>query len=70
MPKLRVREIAEQQGLNASKLSRRADLSQPVVYGIWNNPYAVCTTVTLEKLAKALGVSIGELFEVSDEGKN
>ncbi len=63
MVRLRVREIAEQKGISRGKLSRLSDLSYPTVRDIWNDPYRDVSVSTLEKLAKALGVSTAELIE-------
>ena len=63
MVRLRVREIAEQKSISRGKLSRLSDLSYPTVRDIWNDPYRDVSVSTLEKLAKALGVSTAELIE-------
>lgn len=66
MPRLRVREIAEAQGLDASKLSRRADLAYRTVLMLWNDPYRDVNLSTLAKLARALNVSVTDLLENGD----
>lgn len=63
MVRLRVKEIAEQKGFNQSSLSRAADISFNTVKRIYRDPYKEVTTTTLERLAKALGVSIADLIE-------
>lgn len=70
MARLKIKEIAESQGLNASQLARRADMSLPPIYRIWNDPHATITTATLTRLAKALGVSIHDLIDDNDEETN
>jgi len=40
-----------------------SDLSYPTIRDIWNDPYRDVSVSTLEKLAKALGVSTAELIE-------
>ena len=68
MVRLRVREIAEQKGISMGKLSRSADLSYRTIKLIYKNPYRDVALSTLEKLAKALGISTAELIEdVPDE---
>ncbi len=70
MVRLRVREIAEQKRISMSKLSRTADVNYKTIQAIWRNPYQGVNTKTLERLAKALGVSTAELIEdVPDEKK-
>jgi len=61
--RLRVKEIAKQKGFSMGKLQRDADVAYNTVKRMYKNPYHVITTETLGKLAKALGVSLGELVE-------
>jgi transcriptional regulator with XRE-family HTH domain len=67
--KFRVRKLAEEQGLDAAKLSRRADLNYNTVSVFWGdeednspNPRAK----TLAAIAKALGVPVRDL--IAEEG--
>jgi DNA-binding Xre family transcriptional regulator len=63
-----VKEVARQKGFSMGKLQRNADVAYNTVKRMYKNPYHVITTETLGKLAKALGVSPGELIEeVPDE---
>jgi DNA-binding Xre family transcriptional regulator len=61
--RLRVKEIAKAKGFSMGKLQRDADVAYNTVKRIFKDPYYVTTTETLGKLAKALGVSPGELLE-------
>ncbi|GHO44567.1 helix-turn-helix domain-containing protein [Ktedonospora formicarum] len=61
--RLRVKEIAEAQGISTAKLARKADLDNRTVYRIVRDPFAEITTVTLGRLADALGVSVKDLVE-------
>jgi DNA-binding Xre family transcriptional regulator len=54
MIRLRVRELAEAQGLNISQLSRKCDIDLRTMRAIWRNPERVITTVILNRLAKGL----------------
>lgn len=63
MVRLRIKEIAEQKGFNQSSLSRAADISFNTVKRIYRDPYKEVTITTLERIAKALGVSIADLIE-------
>lgn len=69
MRRLRIKELAEQRGITQSKLMRMADLNMKTVQGLYREPYRINVAyLTLEKIAKALDVSIDELFEeVEDE---
>jgi DNA-binding Xre family transcriptional regulator len=60
---LKVKEVAESKGFNMSSLSRASDVSFLTVKRIWREPYRGVNTTTLERLAKALDVSVAELFE-------
>jgi len=61
--RLRVKEIAKEKGFSMGKLQRDADVAYNTVKRIFKDPYYITTTETLGKLAKALGVSPGELIE-------
>ncbi len=68
MLRLKVKELAEEKGMNMSSLSRASDVSFNTVKRIWKNPYHETNTHILERIAKALGVSTAELLEdVPDE---
>lgn len=69
MRRLRIKELAEQRGMTQSKLMRMADLNMKTVQGLYREPYRINVAyLTLEKVARALGVSINDLFEeVEDE---
>jgi len=68
MIRLKVREIAEQQGFNMSRLARRADIDLKTLQRIWHDPTKEISTSTLDKLAKALNVPASELVEtIQDE---
>jgi DNA-binding Xre family transcriptional regulator len=64
MIKLRVKEEAEKQGLNMSQLARKADIDQRTLRRIYRDPTQEISTLVLDKLATALGVSPGDLIEV------
>jgi DNA-binding Xre family transcriptional regulator len=63
MVRLRIREVAEQKGMSMSKLSRIADVNYKTIQHVWRDPYQGINTKTLERIAKALEVSTGELIE-------
>lgn len=64
MRRLRVKELAEQRGITQSKLMRMADLNMKTVQGLYREPYRINVAyLTLEKISKALDVSIDDLFE-------
>jgi DNA-binding Xre family transcriptional regulator len=69
MLRLRVKEIAQQQGLGQGKLARMADMDIKTLTRIYKNPYSEVSSVTLEKLARALSVSVADLIEEVDGTK-
>ena len=66
--RLRVKEVAKEKGFSMGKLQRDADVAYNTVKRMFKDPYYITTTETLGKLARALGVSPGDLIEeVADE---
>ena len=63
MIRLRVKEVASQKGISMTRLSRLADTNYKTIKAIFDNPYREVTTTTLDKLAKALEVSVTDLIE-------
>jgi DNA-binding Xre family transcriptional regulator len=70
MIRLKVREEAEKQGLNMAQLARKADIDQRTLRRIYRDPTQEISTVVLDKLARALGVSPSDLLEVVDRKNN
>jgi DNA-binding Xre family transcriptional regulator len=69
--RLRVKEVAKEKGFSMGKLQRDADVAYNTVKRMFKDPYYITTTETLGKLARALGVSPGELIEeVPDKTHN
>ncbi len=67
MIRYRVKEIAEQKGFNQSSLAREARIGFSTVKRIFRDPYREIPMSILEKIAKALEVSVHDLFvEVSN----
>lgn len=58
-----VRKIRQKRVISQDRLSKEADLALNTIVKIetWESPNP--TAETLEKIAKALGVSVAELFE-------
>lgn len=75
MPRLKVREIAESQGLNMSQLQRRSGVTMPSVRRYWYNtkdgkvegrPLSEVNLVVLAAIAGVLGVKSRDLFTDED----
>lgn len=62
----RVREIREQSGMSQEELAYKAGVCRATISAIENNPHKKPTVRTLEKLAKALGVSLDRIFFAQD----
>ncbi len=62
MTYLRVRELAEAQGLNITTLARKAELSYTTAHALWHDRTDQLNRKTLDRLARALGVQVSELF--------
>jgi DNA-binding Xre family transcriptional regulator len=60
--RLRVKELAEARGLNITTLARKAELSYRPAWMIWHDKVSQLDFRTLERLAGALDVNIGDLF--------
>lgn len=59
---LRIKDLLKEKGVTAKELAERIGISQPAMsFAINGNP----TVETLEKIAKALGVTIPDLFDTS-----
>ncbi len=71
MLRLRVKEIAEEKGFNQSSLARESGVGFTTIKRLFRNSYRETSLTVLEKVAKALGVSIHDLIEeLSDDGNN
>ncbi len=69
MTYLRVRELAEAQGLNITTLSRRAELAYTTTHNLWHGDVAQLNIKTLDRVARALGVRVSDLFGGDPEGE-
>jgi DNA-binding Xre family transcriptional regulator len=66
---LRVKELAEEQGLSKSLLQRRSGVTMPTLKLYWDNKMQSVHLVSIERLAHALGVGPLELLVVEKEEK-
>jgi DNA-binding Xre family transcriptional regulator len=63
MIRLKIEEIAKAKGVSMRQLSKRSGLVYNTIRLIYRDSYRPLSTVTLDKLAKALGVDASELIE-------
>ncbi|GCE18980.1 helix-turn-helix domain-containing protein [Dictyobacter kobayashii] len=66
MVRLRIKELAEAQGLNKSQLQLKSGVTLPLLTRYWNNNTTEVKLDALQKIANALGVKTGELFAEND----
>jgi len=67
--RLRIKDIAEKQRLNRSQLQMRAGVTMPLLSRYWHNQTESVNLPALGKIARALGVSVRELFADNEEGR-
>ena len=67
MVRLRIKEIAEEKGVNMAKLSRLADVGYTTVQVLFHDPFHDVSLYVLTRIAKALNVSICDLIEETDD---
>ena len=60
--RLAIKDIAEKQGINQSRLQIKAGVTLPLLSRYWNNKTESVTLDALDRIAKALGVKPGELL--------
>ena len=60
--KNRVKEEREIQGMSQEQLSNKAEVSRTIISELENGKTDVITNVTLEKIAKALGKKVTDIF--------
>lgn len=60
--KNRVKEERELQGLSQEQLSNKSEVSRTIISELENGKTDVITNVTLEKIAKALGKKVIDIF--------
>jgi DNA-binding Xre family transcriptional regulator len=67
MVRLKIKEIAQAQDINMSKLSRKSDVSYATIQALFHNPRHDVSLYILERIAKALDVSICDLLDEQEE---
>ncbi len=69
MIRLEIKEEAEKQGYNMSRLARKADIDLKTVQRVWHDPTKEISTSTLDKVATALGLPATDLLETIENEK-
>jgi transcriptional regulator with XRE-family HTH domain len=63
MLRLKVKEIAEEQGISMHKLSQISQVSYNIIKDIFKNPTRTVNSDTINRIAKALGIPVTDLIE-------
>ena len=63
MLRLRVKEVAQEKHMSMHKLSLKSEVSYHVIRGIFNDPFKIINTDTLNRIAEALEVPVTEIIE-------
>jgi transcriptional regulator with XRE-family HTH domain len=58
-----IRRIRQEKGMSQDRLSKKADLALNTIVKVETGKNPNPTVETLKKIAKALGVSVGDLFK-------
>ena len=66
MARLIIKELAEQKGISQSLLQRTAGVTMPMLRRYWTNDTDSVHLASMDKIAKALGVQVRDLFAVDD----
>jgi DNA-binding Xre family transcriptional regulator len=67
--RLRIKEVAEAQGLNRNQLQLKSGVTLPLLTRYWNNNTTEVKLEALEKIARALGVQPGDLIVFDNEAE-
>lgn len=70
MTRLRIKEVATAKGIKQSRLQIIAELTPASLSRYWLNKTTSVDLRIIGKIAKALGVEPGELFEADEEGES
>lgn len=60
--KLDIKRIRKEKGISQEELAEKSGVSRPTISNLENNPDAVTTTDTLQKIALALDVNVSDFL--------
>jgi transcriptional regulator with XRE-family HTH domain len=63
MIRLKLREVLDQKGMSQMKLSRVSEVSLTTIQRMCNNPHYNPSIDVMDRLARALNVSVYDLYE-------
>jgi transcriptional regulator with XRE-family HTH domain len=62
----RVKDIRKQEGLTQEELSKKSGVSRAIISSLETNSEVITSTLTLQKIATALGRKVSDLFFEDD----
>ena len=62
-----IKQLAQERGFNIASLSRVANVPIKTIRNVWHNPRYPLPMDAQERIAKALNVSIHDLFEEGED---
>jgi transcriptional regulator with XRE-family HTH domain len=65
--RVRLKEVAEEQGMSMTKLSHRSEVAYGTIRRLFRDPYAEVTISTLARLAEVLQVPTCDLLEDTEQ---
>jgi transcriptional regulator with XRE-family HTH domain len=65
--RVRLKEVAEEQGMSMTKLSHRSEVAYGTIRRLFRDPFAEVTVSTLARLAEVLGVPTCDLLEDTEQ---
>ena len=67
MVQMRLKEVLQEKNISMSKLSRMSDISFSTISRIINDKNYSPTLTTLERIARAMDISISDLYEETEK---
>ena len=67
MVQMRLKEVLQEKNISMSKLSRMSDISFSTISRIINDKNYSPTLTTLERIARALDISISDLYKETEK---
>ena len=63
--KNKLKEIREKQGISQEELAEKSEVSRTTISELETEKKEVTTNITLEKIAKALGLKVADIFFIN-----
>ena len=63
--KNRLKEVREKEGISQEELSKKSEVSRTTISELETEKKEITTNITLEKIAKALGKKVSDIFFIN-----